>query len=75
MFIGVNMPTQDIILGALYKHDTTHEVMRIESASVPELEDQVVLVYPASFGLQNIFLRSWRGSVKEFQKQWSLLKQ
>lgn len=66
------MPCSEVVLGLKYRHDETGNVMKIESASVPALDNQVTLTSEDCFGLQGIFCRIWRGSWDDFLQQWSV---
>lgn len=66
------MPTSEMVWGAKYVHDNG-DVMKIESASTEELDDWVTMVRPEEFSKRG-FVRTWRGTCKEFHKQWTLLK-
>jgi len=65
------MPTQDVILGAYYKHDNTFRIMRLEAASAPECDNHVDLIDPNSYCKQGFINMAWRGSWEQFLQQWS----
>ena len=69
------MSTYDVIMGATYLHDETQTVMRLYSASVPELDDQVRLIEPDGYGKWNGFYRHWLGSWDDFKDEWTERKQ
>ncbi|MCK9615987.1 MAG: hypothetical protein M0R48_10955 [Candidatus Omnitrophica bacterium] len=68
------MPTTEMILGAKYVHDKFNDVMKIESASTEELDDWVTMISPEDFSKRG-FVRTWRGTCKDFHKQWTMLNQ
>jgi len=64
------MPTQDLILGVKYRHDKSDTVMKIESASVEDLDDWITLVKPEDFAKRG-FIQTWRGTCQEFRENWT----
>ena len=67
------MPTPDVILGARYKHDGTGREMVLEAASVPELNNRVLLVVPEMFGIPLGYFEGWRGTWADFKANWTLV--
>lgn len=64
------MPTNEVILGALYIHDESHEVMKLDSGSTMSVDDWVTLVDPEQF-CKHGFAYVWRGTWNAFLEQWT----
>jgi hypothetical protein len=63
------MPTSNIVIGQLYKHDDSGIIMKLESASIPDQDIQ--LTEPSCYAKRNRFVTSWRGELSLFKAEWS----
>jgi len=71
------MPTNDVTMGARYKHDKTGVEMRVYAASVPDLDDSVRLIEPMKYphkGPIYGFAKVWYGDWEQFENEWTRIE-